>query len=252
MPRPPLEKYPIELLKAELARRARKAGKKLKKLIRVRAKLTEQIAELEALAGGTPMAAPKAKLGRPPGRKPGRKPKPAVPAPEAIKRGRKGRSRGKPLAEYVHAVLAATEKGLSLKEIEAKVLAAGYPTTAESIYKPIMKVLGKGFKKVERGVYALEVVVKAGKKAAKAAMAEKSAAKPVVRRKKRGTFKQNASEFVLGLVKGKGAMTAEIGKKWKAAGRGGKADNALTKLVKEGKVKRTKLAEGQGSLYTLT
>jgi hypothetical protein len=251
MPRPPLEKYPIELLKAELARRARKAGKKLKKLIRVRAKLTEQIAELEALAGGTPMAAPKAKLGRPPGRKPGRKPKPAVPAPEAIKRGRKGRSRGKPLAEYVHAVLAATEKGLSLKEIEAKVLAAGYPTTAESIYKPIMKVLGKGFKKVERGVYALGAAVKAGEKAAKAAMTEKPGAQVKVPRK-RGTFKQNASEFVLGLVKGKGAMTAEIGKKWKAAGRGGKADNALTKLVKEGKVKRTKLAEGQGSLYTLT
>jgi hypothetical protein len=72
-----------------------------------------------------------------------------------------------------------------------------------------------------------------------------------VRRKKRGTFKQNASQFVLGLVKGKGATTAEIGKKWKAAGRGGKADNALTKLVKEGKVKRTKLVEGMGSTYSL-
>jgi hypothetical protein len=150
MPRPVLEKYPLELLKAEIERRAKRAGKKLKKLLKERAKLDDQISELEALSGmKSAVAVLKAKRGRKPGRKPGKK------------------------------------------------------------------------------------------------------AAPKVVRRKRGTFAQNASEFVLGLVKGKGATTAEIGKKWKAAGRGGKADNALTKLVKEGKVKRTKLAEGQGSMYSL-
>ena len=238
MPRPPLEKYPIEVLKAELERRARKAGKKLKKLLRVRAKLTEQITELEALTGT--MAAPKAKLGRPPGKKRGPNPKGAA---KASKRGRKG----KPLAEYVHAVLAATEKGLSLKEIEAKVLAAGYPTTAESIYKPIMKVLGKGFKKVERGVYAVEAAMKAGEKAVKAAMAAPKGKTP----RKRGVFAVTGAEFIVALLKKGGAATGEINKKWTAAGRKNTADVLLGKLTKDGKLKREPLKGARGSTYTL-
>jgi hypothetical protein len=240
MPRPPLEKYPIEVLKAELERRARKAGKKLKKLLRVRAKLTEQITELEALTGT--MAAPKAKLGRPPGKKRGPNPKGAA---KASKRGRKG----KPLAEYVHAVLAATEKGLSLKEIEAKVLAAGYPTTAESIYKPIMKVLGKGFKKVGRGVYALEAAVKAGEKAAKAVMGKKPAAKTKAPRK-RGVFAKTGAEFVLGLVTTP-KTSSDINAVWNKAGRGGTADMTLSNLFKAGKLKREKLKDARGSTYSL-
>ncbi len=145
MPRAALRKFSADVLQAELARRAKKAGKKLAKLLRERAKLDGQITELEALADGTPMAVPKVK----PGPKPGR-----------------------------------------------------------------------------------------------------NAAK-VVRRKKRGHFKQNASQFILGLLKKAPKTTSQIGKNWKTAGRGGKADNALTKLVKDGLVKREKLAAGMGSTYSL-
>jgi hypothetical protein len=151
MPRLALAKIPANLLQAELARRSKKAGKKLAKLIRKRAKLDDQISQLETLTGGTPKAKPGPKPGKKRGRKPGPKP----------------------------------------------------------------------------------------------------AAKTKVPRKKRGHFKQNASQFILGLVKKAPKTTSQIGKKWKAAGRGGKADNALTKLVKDGMVKREKLAEGQGSTYTL-
>jgi hypothetical protein len=142
---------------------------------------------------------------------------------------------------------------LSLKEIEAKVLAAGYPTTAESIYKPIMKVLGNGFKKVERGVYALEAAaVKAGKKAVKAAMGKKPAATTKTKTpRKRGTFTVTGAEFILALLKKGGATTGEINKKWSAAGRGGSADVLLGKLTKDGKLKREPLKGARGSTYTL-
>ncbi len=151
MPRAALGKFSVEALQAEIQRRAKRAGKKLAKLIRQRAKLDDQIAQLEMLTGAAPTAAPKAKLGRPPGKKRGRKP------------GRK----------------------------------------------------------------------------------------PKATRKKRGHFKQNASQFILGLLKKAPKTTSQIGKKWAAAGRGGKADNALTKLVKDGMVKREKLAAGMGSTYSL-
>jgi hypothetical protein len=44
-----LKKIPASVLQAELQRRAKKAGKKLPKLLRQRAKLDAQIAELEML-----------------------------------------------------------------------------------------------------------------------------------------------------------------------------------------------------------
>lgn len=70
-------------------------------------------------------------------------------------------------------------------------------------------------------------------------------------RRKRGTFKQTATELILGMVKGKGATTSGIRKKWAEAGRGGKADNTLTKLVADGTLKRIKLPTGKGSTYTV-
>jgi len=206
-------------------------------LLKQRITLDAAISELETLTGTTPA---KGKPGRPPGKKPG-------PKPKVVALAAKGRRKVKPLAEYVHAVLAATEKGLSLKEIEAKVLAAGYPTTAESIYKPIMKVLGKGFKKVERGVYAVEAAMKAGEKAVKAAMAAPKGKTP----RKRGVFAVTGAEFIVALLKKGGAATGEINKKWTAAGRKNTADVLLGKLTKDGKLKREPLKGARGSTYTL-
>jgi hypothetical protein len=69
--------------------------------------------------------------------------------------------------------------------------------------------------------------------------------------RKRKTYAQTAEQFVLGLVQGKGATTAEINQAWKGAKRVGRADNTLNKMVKAGMLKRKKLAVGKGSTYTV-
>ena len=72
------------------------------------------------------------------------------------------------------------------------------------------------------------------------------------RRRRRGTFKQTAEQLVLSLLQGgKALTTAELTAAWKRAGRGGKVDNTLTKLVKSKKIKRRKVQGGRGSRYTL-
>ncbi len=50
-----------------------------------------------------------------------------------------------------------------------------------------------------------------------------------------------------------GATTEEIRKHWESAGRRGKAENNLTLLIKNGKLKRSKLesSKGRGSLYSV-
>ena len=73
------------------------------------------------------------------------------------------------------------DPGMSLKEIEAHVRAAGYPTTAADLSNQISAVLAKGpFERIARGVYTGEAGTKAHKKAAKAS----KAAKPVKAGKK--------------------------------------------------------------------
>lgn len=70
-------------------------------------------------------------------------------------------------------------------------------------------------------------------------------------RRRRRWFDQSADEFVLSLAKGsKGITTGGINAAWHKSGRGGKADNTLTKLVKEKKLHRSPLKEGRGSAYT--
>ncbi|MCY2928641.1 MAG: hypothetical protein NTV86_03945, partial [Planctomycetota bacterium] len=91
--------------------------------------------------------------------KPSRNPK-AVgkPGPKPKAKAKAGRGRGgKPLAAYVREALAAAPKGLAARDIEKAVLAAGYATKGKDLYNPIGAVLAKGgFKKVNRGVYALK------------------------------------------------------------------------------------------------
>ena len=144
MPRPVLllSKVSLAALINELDRRMRK----LDSLKAERDALNKQIAELEGVTGRAPgRARPKRR------RKPGRKPK----AKWATRR---------PLSEYVKEALAQAPKGMRVKEIEKAVLAAGYPTKAASVYKPVTKVLAKGdFKRLGRGVYGLKVATKAAK-----------------------------------------------------------------------------------------
>ncbi len=235
MPRPKLSNISTSVLQSEIKRRMAV----LPRLIAQRDELDRQIADLQMLEVLSP--APAAGPVKGAGRKPGR---------------RAGKATGKPLGQYVAEALAAAPQGLGVKEIESAVRKAGYPTSAESIYNPIMKAVAKGgFKKVGRGVYAAKAggaaVAKAprkGAKPAKAAKAPKAGKKPG---RKRGKFGQNATEFALGVIGAKGATSAELKRAWQSAGRGGKVDNVLSLLVKGGKLKREKQAGGKGSVYTV-
>jgi hypothetical protein len=140
MPRPKLSNLSVAQLKAEIARRLAF----LPVLIKRRDDLDRQI---DALHGTAPTEAPVPKRRGP---KPGRKPK-AQP------------SRRKTLADCVRDALASAPKGLSLADIEAKVLAAGYRTKSDRLDKPIGAVLREGaFKRVGRGIY--KVMGKPGRK----------------------------------------------------------------------------------------
>ena len=71
------------------------------------------------------------------------------------------------------------------------------------------------------------------------------------RRRKRGSFAVSGDESILAFVKKAGTPTTkDVNNHWKSEGRGGTADNALTKLVKLKKIKRLAAKEGRGSRYT--
>jgi ferric-dicitrate binding protein FerR (iron transport regulator) len=72
------------------------------------------------------------------------------------------------------------------------------------------------------------------------------------RRRGRGHFAMSAEASILAFVKGhKNPMSAEIHKHLKHEGRSSSASNALGKLVREKKLKRTPMAGQRGSRYSL-
>lgn len=78
----------------------------------------------------------------------------------------------------------------------------------------------------------------------------KTSTKKRGRKRGRGSFELSGEESVLAFVKSAGnPSTREVNDYWTAEGRGGKADNALTKLVKEGQLKRVKAKDVRGSRY---
>ena len=242
MPRPKLSNLSIAQLKAEITKRLAS----LPALIKQRDELDRRIAELQ---GTAPTEAPVPKKR---GRKPGRRPK-AQPR------------RRKPLADYVRDALASAPKGLSIADIEHKVLAAGYRTKSDRLDKPIGAVLRKGgFKRIGPGVY--KVMGKPGRKpktqAAPTAPAPKKpgrkpkveapAAKPAKRPRKRGVFQQTAQEFVLGLLKGGRTMSnRDIQAAWTKEGRGQGAPVVLSRLTKAGTLKRERIPGERGNRYSL-
>ncbi len=76
---------------------------------------------------------------------------------------------------------------------------------------------------------------------------------PKRRRRRRRRFETTAEDFVLSFVKAnKNPTTQDINGHWKGEGRGATADNTLTKLVKDGHLKRTPLGAGiRGSRYAV-
>ena len=96
------------------------------------------------------------------------------------------------------------------------------------------------------------VTLSNGRTTAAASVAEK-APPGGKRRRRRGRFSVNAEDSILSVVKqNKGLTTQEINQHFKDEGRNSTADNALSKLVRERKLKRTPLGKGiRGSSYSL-
>jgi len=68
--------------------------------------------------------------------------------------------------------------------------------------------------------------------------------------RKRGSFGKTGEETVIEFVKANAnCTTADVNNYWKAEGRKGSADNALTKLVKEKKIKRKNIPGQRGSQF---
>jgi DNA-binding transcriptional regulator YiaG len=70
--------------------------------------------------------------------------------------------------------------------------------------------------------------------------------------RKRGDYSQTAEEFIASLVKSRKATTStQINAAWKRDGRGGNANNTLSRMVAARKLKRTKLKGERGSKYAV-
>lgn len=71
--------------------------------------------------------------------------------------------------------------------------------------------------------------------------------------RKRGRFNQTAEDLILSLLKGRKVRTTrELAAAWKKEARGGTVDNALSRMVKAGNLKRKPLGGKLGSQYSLS
>jgi hypothetical protein len=69
-------------------------------------------------------------------------------------------------------------------------------------------------------------------------------------RRKHGSFAISGEESVFNFVKSQGKPNAaEVNQHWQKEGRGGKADNTLTKLVKDKRLKRVQIKGERGGRY---
>ncbi|MCE9592336.1 MAG: hypothetical protein K8S99_17665 [Planctomycetes bacterium] len=79
----------------------------------------------------------------------------------------------------------------------------------------------------------------------------KAASKPG-RRRKRRTFTKSGEQSVVDFVKKHGKPNAaRVNKHWSGEGRAGKADSALGRMVKAGRLKRVKVRGERGGRYTV-
>jgi len=225
MPRT-LSKLTTDQLRAELQRRQKNISKlqaKRGRLLKEIGKLDRQIEDL----GGQvePVGKPRGK-----GKRAAKTTGPA----------------GKPLVECIKDVLAGSKGGMRVKDIASAVQKAGYKTKAKDFYRIVAAtVQGDDFKKLGRGIYTLKGA-KCGKKVRKTAGEKPAAVKAAPKSSKYG---QTAQQFILGLVQEMGATTAEINQAWKDAGRPGRADKTLNKMINAGKLRKRKIRGAKGSRY---
>ena len=68
--------------------------------------------------------------------------------------------------------------------------------------------------------------------------------------RRRGAFSQTAEDSVLGFIREHGQPNAkEVNQHWQTEGRGGKADNTLSKMVKAGQLERVEVEGERGGRY---
>ena len=79
-----------------------------------------------------------------------------------------------------------------------------------------------------------------------------AAAGPGRNKRTRGSYATTGDESVMAFIRqNKRPTTKEIREHWASEGRKGTADNVLSKLFRERKVKRTPVEDGRGSRYSL-
>jgi hypothetical protein len=72
------------------------------------------------------------------------------------------------------------------------------------------------------------------------------------RKRKRGRFATTGEESIISFVRAnRNPTTQDVKRHWASEGRGGTADNALSKLVRDRKLKRIALEDQRGSRYSL-
>jgi hypothetical protein len=72
------------------------------------------------------------------------------------------------------------------------------------------------------------------------------------RRRKRGKFAMSGEDSIIRFIREhRNPATSEITAHWRSEGRGGKADNALSRLVKARRLKRQAIAGERGSRYLI-
>lgn len=113
-------------------------------------------------------------------------------------------------------------------------------------------------RKRRRGPGRSQGIKKTAKKKVKKKVAKKRGKKNAVRtrtvkksgKNNRRRFSKTADQFVLDLLKGGKTLTSsQINSKWKQAKRGSTADNTLSKLSGERKIKRQNIQGKRGSSY---
>jgi hypothetical protein len=130
---------------AELRKELRKKERMLSGILKRRKKILARLAKMDrnimAMAGEIPAAGKAARA--------------------VMKTGRKGRARrrasGKPLSDYLRAVLAKNPEGLRTKDIAKSVVKAGYKSFSKNFYGIVAAALQdrNQFKRQGRGTYFL-------------------------------------------------------------------------------------------------
>jgi len=147
------------------------------------------------------------------------------------------------LSKVISDLLAQREDYVSkVEEIDKIFSQFGINTTAKAA--PVKRKVST------RGAAAAsaEPVVRKGKPGRKPG--SKVASKPG--RRTRGKFKTSGEQDVIDFIASSNEPTTkDVNAFWSGQGRGGKADNTLSKLCKEGKIKRIEIPGQRGSRYTV-